>query len=67
MISKERIENVLNKGKTILEEHPELRGIDICDVIDKLNDGTKEMISNRWGVAAWLVIESIENLKKSSS
>ena len=63
MINKERIENVLNKGKTILEEHPELRDIDIRDVIDKLDDGTKEMISNRWGVAAWLVIESIENLE----
>ena len=38
-------------------------GIDA--VLDELNDGTQEMIHNRWGTAAWIIVESIPDMKIS--
>ena len=55
------IENILKNGKKFLDEHPELINMSLSDVIDELDDGTQEMIRDRWGVAAWIVIRRIED------
>ena len=51
------IENVLERGREILENRPELTNMSLKDVIDDLYD----IIHERWGVTAWLVVNSIEN------
>ena len=30
------------------------------DVLVKLDDGTEQMLHNRWGVTAWMVAKSLE-------
>ncbi len=62
MISdKDDIERVLSEGKRILSEHPELAEMSLNDVLDELDDGTQQMIHDRWGVTAWLVVKPITN------
>lgn len=64
MLSDEqKIKEVLKIGKEILLSRPELTSMKLCDVINELDDGTSEMIHNRWGVAAWVVINSITNFE----
>lgn len=58
---REKIEDVLDKGHAILSSRPELAGMDLRDIINDLDDGTPEMIHNRWGVAAWIVVKSIND------
>lgn len=55
--------NVLNIGKEILSEHPEFLSMELNDVMNELDDGTDEMIHNRWGVAAWLVVNRISSFE----
>lgn len=56
-----KIENTLNHAKKIIEEHPELSGMHLDAVVDELDDGSEKMLHDRWGVAAWLVIYSVQN------
>lgn len=63
---REKIEDVLDKGQMILLSQPELANMDLRDVINKLDDGTPEMIRNRWGVAAWIVVKSITDFNVQS-
>lgn len=56
---KKEIETILNNAEQILINQPELASMNLKDVIDTL-DSTKEMIRDRWGVAALLVVKSIE-------
>lgn len=66
MISdKERIEKVLRNGELILLSRPELKEMNPDNVIDLLNDN-EEMIRDRWGVAALLVVDSIETFELHS-
>ena len=63
------IEKALNSGEEILRQRPELYEMDCETLLDELDDGTREMIHNRWGVAAWIAVKklqsfSIENLVK---
>lgn len=60
---KMEIENVLKEGRKILLERPELKRMNLHDVINELDDGTQEMLHNRWSVAAWLVINSLKSFK----
>lgn len=53
-------EMILVNAKEILHNRPELESLTITDVIDEL-DTTDDMVRDRWGVAAWLVINSIEH------
>ena len=53
-------EMILENAKDILHKRPELASLPIPEVIDEL-DSTSDMIRDRWGVAAWLVINSIEH------
>lgn len=57
-----KIERILNRGKAILDTHPEFMDMPLEKVIDNLDDGTQQMISDRWGTAAWIVVESLESL-----
>lgn len=57
------IEHTLTNGKRILSEHPELIDMNLCDVISELDNGTQEMLHDRWGVAAWIVIKSIQSFE----
>lgn len=61
--NEQKIKEVLKTGKEILSSRPELASMKLCDVINELDDGTSEMIHNRWGAAAWVVINSITNFK----
>ena len=57
---REEIESVLQIGEKILLDHPELYNMSLDDVLVKLDDGTEQMLHNRWGVTAWLVVKSLE-------
>ncbi len=57
---REAIESVLQIGEKILLDHPELYTMSLDDVLVKLDDGTRQMRHNRWGVTAWLVVKSLE-------
>lgn len=57
---KKEIESVLQIGEKILLDHPELYNMSLDDVLVKLDDGTEQMLHNRWGVTAWLVVRSLE-------
>lgn len=60
MISdKDEIERVLNNGRRILSGRPELAEMSLDDVLNELDDGTQQIIHDRWGVVSWLVIDSI--------
>lgn len=63
MSDRVEIENVLKKGKKLLSERPELMNMNLREVINELDDGTQQMIHDRWGVAAWLVVNSIKNFE----
>lgn len=55
---REEIESVLQIGEKILLDHPELYNMSLDDVLVKLDDGTEQMLYNRWGVR--LVVKSLE-------
>lgn len=60
MISdRKEIEKILSNGEQILIKQPELADMELKDVINAL-DGTEQMIRDRWGVVALLVIKSIK-------
>jgi hypothetical protein len=61
--NREEVESVLKEGKKILSERPELVEMSINDMLNELDDGTEQMIHNRWGVAAWLVIKSLKSFE----
>ena len=63
---REEIEQVLRVGKQILLERPALLEMSLQEVITELDDGSQEMIHNRWGVAAWLVVKSIRSFELSN-
>ena len=44
------IEKALNSGEEILKQRPELYEMDCETLLDELDDGTEEMIHNRWGL-----------------
>lgn len=58
---RQEIEEILKFGKQILDERPELYKLQIDEILDVLNDGTQEMISYRWGVTAYVIVNSIDN------
>lgn len=60
MISdRKKIDEVLDFGETILSQRKELKDIPLNKILDALDDGTKEMMHNRWGVLAQVIINSI--------
>ena len=56
---KNEIEHVLKRGKEILNEHPEMYEKTYQEVLNILDDGTREMIHNRWGVTARMLAENM--------
>lgn len=61
MISKKsKIENVLSNAEQILIRQPDLYNMSLKNVIASLNE-TEQLIRDRWGVTALLVIKSIKN------
>lgn len=58
---REEIESVLQAGERILLEHPELYDMSLDDVLIKLDDGTEQMLHDRWGVTAWMVVKSLKS------
>ena len=64
--NREKIEDVLYKGQAILSSRPELADMDLHDIINDLDDGTPEMLHNRWGVAAWVFVKSINDFTMQS-
>lgn len=61
MCDRQEMDSVLAEGKRIMNERPELRQMSIDAVLDELNDGTQEMIHNRWGVVAWMIVDPISD------
>lgn len=55
------IEEVLYTGRLILNQRPDLATIPFDQILNELDDGTKEMIHNRWGALAQVIIDSITN------
>lgn len=62
MYKRQEIEAVLAYGKIVIDERSELKQMSIDAVLDELDDGTQEMVHNRWGVAAWMIVESIPDM-----
>lgn len=56
---REEIEQILQRGEEILSNRPELADMELDDVLNALDDGTSEMIRDRWGVVAKIVYKSI--------
>lgn len=61
MTDRKEMEHSLQKGLEILIDRPELLGMAVNDVLNELDDGTSEMLQDRWGVAAHVVISTITN------
>lgn len=62
MISdRKKIDEVLDFGRKTLAQRNELKDIPLHQILDTLDDGTQEMIHNRWGVLAQVVIDAIPN------
>lgn len=60
MISdKKKIDEVLDFGSQTLAQRSELKDIPLYQILDVLDDGTQEMIHNRWGVLALVIIDAI--------
>ena len=55
------IVQILNRGQDVLEAHPEFFDMPLEKVIDFLDDGTEQMVRDRWGVAAWMVIKGLQS------
>lgn len=60
--TREAMESLLRKSKDILSEQPGLFDNSPEEILEKLNDGTQEMIHVRWGVAAFVFVNGIEDL-----
>lgn len=60
---KNRIEQILNHGEEILRKQPKLSRKSYQDVLDFLDDGSDEMISDRWGVTAWILVNRINSME----
>ncbi len=56
----DEVRNILEKGREILQSRPELVEMDFNDILNKLEDETQETAFNRWGVLAWIVVDSID-------
>lgn len=62
MISdRKELDKMLEAGTAILAQRSELRELPLYQIPDVLDDGTKEMVRNRWGVLAQIIIDSINN------
>lgn len=62
MISdRNKIEEVLKYGEAILSQQDDLKNVPFDEILDLFDDGTQEMIHNRWGVLAQVIIASITN------
>ena len=55
------IEEVLYTGRQILNQRQDLATIPFDQILDELDDGTKEMVHHRWGALAQVIIDSISN------
>ena len=60
---KNRIEQILNHGEEILKKQPKLSRKSYQDVLDFLDDGSDEMISDRWRVTAWILVNRINSME----
>ena len=60
--TQEAMETLLRKSKDILSEQPGLFDNSPEEILEKLNDGTQEMIHVLWGVAALVFVNGIEDL-----
>lgn len=58
---KEKILEVLKKGRELLADRPELKTMQPEKVLDEL-DSTNELIRNRWGVVAYLYADPLKNV-----
>ncbi len=61
--NQKEIKQVLKCGQEILSSRPELLEYDVESIIDELDDGTEEMMHNRWGVAAYVIVNSIKDFQ----
>ena len=60
--TQEAMESLMRKSKDILSEQPGLFDNSPEEILEKLNDGTQEMIHVRWGVAALVFVNGLEDL-----
>ena len=58
---KEKILEVLKKGRALLADRPELKTMHPEKVLDEL-DSTNELIRNRWGAVAYLYADPLKNV-----
>lgn len=61
ILDRKKKEDILEFGKTMLAQNPNLKNLPHEQILGSLDDGTQEMISNRWGVLAQVIINSITN------
>ncbi len=56
---REDIIDTLENARRLLEERPELLGMDKEEILDVLDDGSREMIGYRWGVVAYAYVREL--------
>lgn len=66
MENREEMERTVRRGAEILSEHPELMGKDVETVLRDLDDGTEEMLHDRWGAVAHLVLAELTECDMAS-
>ena len=54
-----RIDEALVWGRKTLSERSDLKDLSFNQILDVLDNGTQEMLYNRWGVLAQVVIDAI--------
>jgi len=55
----EEIANLLAKARNLMEERPELLQMPKEDILEALDDGSREMLGCRWGVIAYAYVKEL--------
>ena len=58
----EDVKRMFMDADKIIQSRPELLSMDIDEIFDELNDGTQEMIHNRWGVMTRVKMQELQSI-----
>lgn len=58
----QELRELLSIGEIVFTEKPEIAKMTVSDALDYLNDGTQDMIHNRWGAVARMYVGRIRDL-----
>ena len=62
----EDVKKMFKTADEIIQERPELLSMNVDEIFDELDDGTPEMIHNRWGVMTRVKITELTSFDNKS-